>query len=105
MSFNKNRAREITTALHGQWFGNYGLARCPVHNDNRPSLSLSDGKDGRLLACCHAGCSFDDIIHELRCIGLIDGAGLHYGRNLIEPEVLKEHRHQQAGYENLRLGR
>lgn len=91
MSFNKNRAREIITALHGQWFGSYGLARCPVHKDNRPSLSLSDGKDGRLLACCHAGCSFDDIIHELRCIGLIDGAGLHYGRNLIEPEVLKEH--------------
>ena len=32
-------------------------ARCPAHDDGGPSLSLSEGDDGRVLLHCFAGCS------------------------------------------------
>lgn len=35
---------------------------CPAHEDNQPSLSLSEGKDGRILLHCHAGCAIGDIV-------------------------------------------
>ncbi len=37
-------------------------AKCPAHSDEHPSLSISRGEDGRLLARCHAGCSFEAIL-------------------------------------------
>jgi hypothetical protein len=42
------------------------VARCPTHNDRNPSLSLTIDPDGKLLAYCHAGCSFEAIIGELK---------------------------------------
>ena len=36
-------------------------ARCPAHEDRRPSLSVSEGDDGRALVRCHAGCEFEQI--------------------------------------------
>lgn len=51
-------AQEVTRALGGKWFGRYGMACCPAHEDRSPSLSLTDGDDGRLLLKCHAGCDF-----------------------------------------------
>ncbi len=36
-------------------------ARCPAHEDRRPSLSVSEGDDGRALVNCHAGCTVDAI--------------------------------------------
>jgi hypothetical protein len=54
-----NDARTVTIALRGRWYRSYGLAFCPAHlNGRTPALSLADGEDGRLLAKCHAGCSF-----------------------------------------------
>ncbi len=32
------------------------VALCPAHADDNPSLSISEGKDGRVLLNCHAGC-------------------------------------------------
>lgn len=37
-------------------------ARCPAHEDNRQSLSLSRGDDGRALLCCHVGCTAQEIV-------------------------------------------
>lgn len=37
-------------------------AYCPVHGDNRPSLSLGVGRDGRLLLHCFAGCEPDEVL-------------------------------------------
>ncbi len=36
-------------------------ARCPAHDDRQPSLSISEGDDGRVLVNCHAGCSPESI--------------------------------------------
>lgn len=40
------------------------IARCPSHDDRRPSLSVKDGGD-RVLVICRAGCTFDDIRSSL----------------------------------------
>jgi Helix-turn-helix domain len=39
--------------------------RCPAHDDSDPSLSLSEGRDGRVLVKCHVGCTAEEIIAEL----------------------------------------
>lgn len=66
-------ARTLTAALGGRWHGRYGLTFCPAHHNTRtPALSLSDGADGRLLARCHAGCTFAAIVDALRGRGLVD---------------------------------
>jgi len=55
-------AHELTAQLGGKWLRSYGIARCPAHDDRDPSLSIRDGRDGRLLLHCHAGCDFTDIL-------------------------------------------
>jgi len=40
-------------------------ARCPAHDDNRNSLSVSVGKDNRIICHCHAGCAPEDITAAL----------------------------------------
>ncbi len=40
-------------------------AYCPSHDDQRQSLHVSEGEDGRILAYCHAGCSVNDICQAL----------------------------------------
>jgi hypothetical protein len=35
-------------------------ALCPAHDDREPSLSISEGDDGRALLHCHAGCAVDE---------------------------------------------
>lgn len=40
-------------------------ARCPSHDDRDPSLSVSEGEDGRVLLYCHAGCTLGEIVSAL----------------------------------------
>lgn len=40
-------------------------ALCPSHKDSNPSLSVSEGDEGRILIHCHAGCSVDEIVSSL----------------------------------------
>ena len=37
-------------------------ACCPEHTDRSPSLSISEGSDGRCLIHCHAGCTAEAIV-------------------------------------------
>lgn len=39
--------------------------QCPAHEDRSASLSVSEGKDGRALLKCHAGCELDSILGAL----------------------------------------
>jgi hypothetical protein len=41
------------------------IARCPAHEDCNPSLSVTEGSDGRVLLKCFAGCSTEDIVKAL----------------------------------------
>jgi hypothetical protein len=64
-------AEGIAKALGGaQPSGNGWKARCPSHDDETPSLSLSDGENGRVLLHCHAGCSQSEVIAALVALGL-----------------------------------
>lgn len=48
------------------------LARCPAHDDRRPSLSVGEADDGvTVLLHCHAGCKTSDIVRALG-LGLAD---------------------------------
>jgi hypothetical protein len=67
-------AKSLTIALGGKWSGPSGSACCPAHDDHTPSLSITDGSDGRLLLHCFAGCSFRDIHAALDRRGHMTGA-------------------------------
>jgi len=41
------------------------MARCPSHEDEVESLSVSEGRAGRVLLYCHAGCSTEQIATDL----------------------------------------
>lgn len=47
------------------------LASCPVPShgkgkgDRHPSLSISEGDDGRALVSCHAGCTIHDVLSAI----------------------------------------
>lgn len=67
-------AREIASALsngketrlgEGQW-----KSLCPAHNDSTPSMTITDGKSGKILVRCHKGCTGDEIIRALKDRGL-----------------------------------
>ncbi|HEX7999609.1 MAG TPA: hypothetical protein VF528_14575 [Pyrinomonadaceae bacterium] len=42
-------------------FGSNWTAQCPAHQDDRNSLSINQGDDGRTLLHCFAGCSTENI--------------------------------------------
>ncbi|MBN1672936.1 MAG: toprim domain-containing protein [Kiritimatiellae bacterium] len=39
--------------------------RCPVHDDDKASLSVRIAEDGKVLVNCHAGCATTDIVSKL----------------------------------------
>jgi putative DNA primase/helicase len=72
-------AEQIGGALRGRRNGSGWLVCCPCPNhgkgrgDRNPSLSVTDGDDGRLLLRCFAGCDFLEVLDELKRRGLADG--------------------------------
>jgi hypothetical protein len=44
---------------------NHATSQCPNHDDRHPSLSLSEGDDGRVLLHCHTGCNPSEIVASL----------------------------------------
>lgn len=45
--------------------GSGWITRCPAHDDHNPSLSVSEGADGRALFNCLAGCSQEAVLSAL----------------------------------------
>ncbi len=41
------------------------VALCPAHRDKRPSLSVKEGDDGRVLLYCFAGCPTSEVVAAL----------------------------------------
>jgi putative DNA primase/helicase len=83
-------AETIARALGGHRAGATWMARCPVHEDRSPSLSISAGKGGKVLVRCHAGCDQRDLIAALQERGLWQtngrgsSIGLKYRRRIAE---------------------
>ena len=55
----------LVDRLHAKRSGKSWIAKCPAHDDQKPSLSINEGADGRALVKCHAGCSTDDVLDAL----------------------------------------
>lgn len=72
-------AESIARALGGYRAGATWMARCPVHEDRRPSLSISAGENGKVLVRCHAGCDQRDLIAALHERGLWPTTGRALG--------------------------
>lgn len=72
-------AETIARALGGHRAGATWMARCPAHDDSRPSLAISAGKNGKVLVRCHAGCDQRDVIAALAERGLWDATGKRPG--------------------------
>jgi hypothetical protein len=64
--------------------GNGWITHCPAHDDRHPSLSISEGQDGKLLVKCFAGCPQDAVIEALKVKNLWPSRGkdnkLHFAR-------------------------
>jgi len=59
---NVTSAEKLLEKLSGvKACGNGWSALCPAHEDRRPSLSVNEGDDGRVLVKCHAGCTASDV--------------------------------------------
>ena len=57
---------EVLAKLEGvKKNGNGWSALCPAHDDSNPSLSISEGRDGRVLLTCHRGCDRQAIVEAL----------------------------------------
>jgi hypothetical protein len=40
-------------------------AKCPAHDDQKASLSVSEGRDARVLIYCHVGCTARAIVEAV----------------------------------------
>jgi hypothetical protein len=64
------------------------LTNCPVHGDEKPSLSVGTGRDGQTVFNCKAEeCSFDDVLDELN----VPASRLYpMNKEVSEPTPVKE---------------
>ena len=57
---------DILTRLSGaKQKGKGWTAQCPAHEDKKSSLSVGEGRDGRALLKCFAGCSAEQVVTRL----------------------------------------
>ena len=94
--------------------GKNWMARCPNHEDDTASLSVTEGDDGRALVHCHAGCPIEAVLKRLgltmRDLFLDEGEGgpgipsrdratvqPHEGLTLAERLVIKYPGHPRSG--------
>ena len=73
-------AESTAKALGGHRAGAIWMARCPAQEDRKPSLSISSGRNGKVLVRCHAGCGQRDVIAILRQRGLWKATRKSWGR-------------------------
>ena len=66
-------------------------ARCPAHDDNKPSLGVWLGDNGAVILKCQAGCTNDDVL---------DALGLAW-RDLFPPKQNGDRAHRTTGGQKL----
>ena len=55
-----HRLDRVKRTAPGKW-----IALCPAHDDRRPSLSIREADDGRVLLKCWSGCGAAEIVSAL----------------------------------------
>jgi 5S rRNA maturation endonuclease (ribonuclease M5) len=55
-----------TTGHKPRKSGNDYITKCPAHDDQNPSLSVTEGADGRVLVHCHSRCEIEAICESLK---------------------------------------
>ena len=55
-----HRLEKVKRTAPDKW-----IARCPAHDDKRPSLSIKEAEDGRVLLKCWSGCGAAEIVGAL----------------------------------------
>ncbi len=55
-----HRLEKAKSTGPGKW-----IALCPAHDDKRPSLSIKEAEDGRVLLKCWSGCGAAEIVNAL----------------------------------------
>lgn len=78
------RLERVRATKPGQW-----IAKCPAHDDGRPSLSVRETADGKVLLHCFAGCAATDVIAAV---------GLEFSELFPEPPE----QHAEYAYRGLR---
>jgi hypothetical protein len=63
-----------------------GAWRCPAHDDNRASLGVAEGDDGRALLICRAGCPTPSVVEALD-LKMSDLFGQHRGDAVVQQYV------------------
>src|SRR5690348_5177147 len=53
---------ELVARFNAKREGDHWRAKCPAHEDRNPSLEISEGREGRTLFHCHAGCRTEDVL-------------------------------------------
>src|SRR5712664_2251507 len=91
-------AADIAGALGGYKSGIQWMARCPAHDDRKPSLSIREADDGKALVHCHAGCGQKQVIAALRARGLWATSDRPYGK-IIHPQP-RQFAHSQRNRED-----
>src|SRR4029079_2144638 len=72
--FSAEEAARLLGGNQASRAGKNWLTCCPAHDDHTPSLTLSDGENGKLLFHCHAGCSQMAVLAALARTGVVAAA-------------------------------
>ena len=56
---------QLVERLHARRSGAGWIARCPAHEDHSPSLSIGEGRDGKILLHCFGGCTSESVCNSL----------------------------------------
>jgi hypothetical protein len=95
-------AADIAAALgNARREGRDWRADCPVHGGH--SLTIADGRDGKLLVKCFGGCEWPEIFGEFRALGLIEGRRIDI--NPEREDELRRRREAEAKTKTERLRR
>jgi hypothetical protein len=74
---------EIAERLHARRIrSDRWIAKCPSHADRAPSLTISSGREGRVLLHCFAGCPVEAILRH---------AGMSMGHLFSRPLLREPH--------------
>jgi 5S rRNA maturation endonuclease (ribonuclease M5) len=57
---------QIINMVQARRSGNGWISKCPAHADVKPSLSIAEGDDGRILLKCFANCTIESICEALK---------------------------------------